>query len=160
MTYGRLEEWHQATTISNYPELTTLCKALIVISSLTYQHAESRVGITAIGGVTALVKIMNTFPDCQDLQEDACSALRYLTRCSIAKARAIESGRIEALLATISSHLASVFLCQQAFGALLNIASDSKDNTWLLISLGVVVRPKPSGWMTSAFKHRCEVWPT
>jgi hypothetical protein len=132
---GRIE-YVRVTEISSYPEVVTLGKTLNVICNLTREHVQSRVGITALGGVEALVKIMQTLPKCQALQEGACYALHNLTCCSIGKAKAIKSGGIEVLLDAVTTHLDSVCLCQQAFWALLSIASDSKENTRLLIILG------------------------
>jgi hypothetical protein len=128
--------WYRVTKISDYPELTTLYKTLNAMSNLTIRHPESRVGITANGGVETLVKIMKTFPKCHRLQEQACRALRNLTRCSIGKTKAIESGGIEVVLAAVRNHLDSATLCRKACRALSSIVSDSKENTWLLISLG------------------------
>jgi hypothetical protein len=136
MAIGRIPAWCRVTKISAYPELTTLHKTLNVIINLIIRHAESRVSITAIGGVEALAKMLKTFPKCQRLQKEACCALCNLTCCSIGKTKIIESGGIEVVLAAVRNNLYSAFLCQQACWVLLNIASVSKDNTWLLISLG------------------------
>jgi hypothetical protein len=92
--------------------------------------------MTAIGGVEAVVKILKTFPKCKTLQERACDALRNLAYCSIGKAKAIESGGMEVLLAAVTTHLGCAIICQKACWALFNMAFDSKENTWLLISLG------------------------
>jgi hypothetical protein len=59
-----------------------------------------------------------------------------LTCCSIGKAEVIESDGIVVLVAVITNHLDSAFLCLQACWALLSIASDSKEKTQLLIILG------------------------
>jgi hypothetical protein len=126
----------QVTALHELPELTTLHKTLSVITRLNFRHHESNVGIAAIGGVEVVVKVMKTFPKCQALQELACCGLRHLTYCSIGKAKCIESCGIEVLLDAITTHLDSEFLCQQACGALLSIASDSKEITCLLIILG------------------------
>jgi hypothetical protein len=128
--------YEQVTDLNKLADLTTLHKTLCVVTRLTFQHAESRIGISAIGGVEAVVKIMKTFPKCQDLQDFACGTLRNLTGSSISKANAIESGGIEALLAAINNHLGSAILCQKACWALCNILHDSKENTRLLIRLG------------------------
>jgi hypothetical protein len=133
---GGISGWRQVTKISANPKLTTLHKTLNVLSNLTCEHVKSRVGITALGGVEALVKIMQTFPNCQEIQERTCDALHNLTCCSIGKAKAIESRGIEVLLYAVSTHLDSLCLCQQACWALLSIASGSKENTRLLIILG------------------------
>jgi hypothetical protein len=60
-------------------KLTTLLKTLYVITNLTFQHKESQVGITAVGGMEAVVKVMKTFPKCQILQRSACGVLANLT---------------------------------------------------------------------------------
>jgi hypothetical protein len=122
--------------LSELAELTTLHKTLNVIIILTFQHDESRVGISAIGGVEQVVKIMQTFPKCQALQERACGALRNLACCSIGKRKVVETGGMEVLLAAVSKHLGSAILCQKGCWALYNIVNGSKENTGLLITLG------------------------
>jgi hypothetical protein len=129
---------NQVTKLNELAELTTLDKTLDVIIRLTFQHYESKVGIAAIGGVEAAVKVMKTFPKCQVLQERACTALTNLSwcSCSIGKAKAIESGGIQVLLAAINNHLNSSLICERACKVLVKIASDSKENTGRLIISG------------------------
>jgi hypothetical protein len=124
--------------LNELAELTTLARTLGVITNLTFQHDESKVGITAVGGVRVVVMVMKTFPKCQMLQEGTSSALRNLTcRNVVGMANAIESGGIEVILAAINNHFSSYEdLCQHACWALVNIVSGSKENTGLLISLG------------------------
>jgi hypothetical protein len=126
----------QVTELNELAELTTLDNTLCIIIRLTFQHAESRVGISAIGGVEAIVKVIKTFPKCQSLQMNACSCLVNLVLCSIGRKKAAASGGIKVVLATINNHLGSVVICQRACLALANIASGSKEHTGLLISLG------------------------
>jgi hypothetical protein len=126
----------EVTEVNEFDELWTLNKTLEVINGLTYEHDESLVGITAIGGVEVAVKIMNTFPKCADLQLRACVAVINLATCNIGKARIIESGGIEALLATVTNHLNSENMCGNTCWALSNIVDGSKENAGLLISLG------------------------
>jgi hypothetical protein len=128
----------QVTELNELAELATLHKALCVIIRLTFQHDESRVGISAIGGVEVVVKVMKTFPKCLELQEAACGVLRNLSVCCIDRTNAIESGGIEVLLAAVSNHMGSASVCRHACGALFNIARGSKENTGLLINLGSV----------------------
>jgi hypothetical protein len=83
----------QVIELNELAELTTLHKTLSVIIRLTFLHEESKVGITAIGGVEAVVKVMKTFPRCQTLQEYACRALANLTYKNVTgKKQATESG--------------------------------------------------------------------
>jgi hypothetical protein len=71
------------------------------------------------------------------LQTGACISLVNLTcRNFNGKKKATESGGIEVLLAAVSTHLGSSGLCENACQALFNIASVSKENTGLCISLG------------------------
>jgi hypothetical protein len=126
----------QVTELNELAELTTLYKTLGVIISLTFLHDESIVGIAAIGGVEAVVKVMKTFPKCQMLQKRLCSVLLNLASNNIGKARAIESGGIEALIAAVNNHLSSAIVSQKACSALCNIVRGSKENTGLLITLG------------------------
>ena len=53
--------------LNELAELTTLHKTLSIIINLTFQHDESSVGISSVGGVEALVKVMKTFPECDEL---------------------------------------------------------------------------------------------
>jgi hypothetical protein len=132
----RIPQCDQVTELNEVAELTALHKTFNVITRLTFHHEESRVGITAVGGVEAVVKIMKTFPKCQPLQEHACAILRNLACCSIGKAKAIECGGIEVVLANINNHLGSSILCRSACMALFNMIRSSKENTCLVISLG------------------------
>jgi hypothetical protein len=127
---------NQVSELNELAELTTLHKTLKVITDLTFGSERSEVFIAAIGGVEAVVKVMKTFPKCQPLQEYACRTLLNLAYCSIGKAKAIESGGIEVLLAAVNNHLYSSILCEKACAALCNIVDGSKENTELLISLG------------------------
>jgi hypothetical protein len=133
---ARIPACNQVTELNEVAELKTLHKACTVIIRLTFLHDESRVGISAIGGVEAVVKVMKTFPKCQALQECACGALRNLACCSVGIANAIESGGIQDILAAINNHLVSADVCRRACCTLNNIVSGSKENTELLISLG------------------------
>jgi hypothetical protein len=81
----------QVAELNELTELTTLHKTFTVVFSLTLYHEESRFGIAAIGGEKAFVKVMKTFPKCQELQERLCLALLNLTWCSIGKANRMES---------------------------------------------------------------------
>jgi hypothetical protein len=58
----------QATELNEVAELTTLCKTLIIIISWTSLHDESQDEIKAIGGVEAVVRVLQSFPKCHDLQ--------------------------------------------------------------------------------------------
>jgi hypothetical protein len=134
---ARIPACDQVTKLNEFAELPTLHYTLCVITRLTFQHDASRVGISAIGGVEALVKIMQTFPKCQRLQASACGALRNLTWRNITgKKKAIEAGGIDVLLASVSNHLGSAILCQNACRGLESMASGSKENIERLISLG------------------------
>jgi hypothetical protein len=125
----------QVTELNELVELATLRKTLAVIINLTHQYAESRVGITVIGGVEAVVKLMKTFPKCQALQEGACASLMNLTSGSIGLAKAVESGGIKMLLAAVNNHLGSLYICKRSCWALNTIVNGSKENTELLITL-------------------------
>jgi hypothetical protein len=126
----------QVTELNELAELTTLYKTLGVIINLTFQHVESRVGITAIGGVEAVVEAMKTFPKCQDLQYRGCIVRTNLACCSIGEKKAVESDEMEVLLAAINNHLNSADVCECACKALYFIVLGSKERTGLLISLG------------------------
>jgi hypothetical protein len=70
---------NQVTKVNEFAELKTLHKACNVIITLTFHCNECEFGISTIGGVEAVVKVMKTFPKCQALQERACAALCNLT---------------------------------------------------------------------------------
>ena len=132
----RIPACDQVTQLNELAELTTLKMTLSVITRFTFQHDESKVVFVAIGGVEGAVKVMKNFPKCQALQEGACAVLRNLACCSIGKAKAIESGVIEALIAAVNNHLDSALVSQKACSGLVNIVRGSKKNTGLLITLG------------------------
>jgi hypothetical protein len=129
----------KVTELNELPELVTLHKSLGVITNLMSKHDGSRLGITAIGGAEAVVKVAMTFPKCQALQEAACGALLIFThRNNISgKQKIIESGGIEVLLAAVNNHLNSDNLCKYACTALCNIFErENKENIRLLSNLG------------------------
>jgi hypothetical protein len=126
----------QVTELNELAELTTLFKTLPVIVGLTYCLDKSHVGISSVGGVEAIVKLMKTFPKCQALQLRACCALGNLTCFNLGKKKAVASGGLQVLLAAVNNHLDSAKVCEFACWALSNIVDESKENTKLLISLG------------------------
>jgi hypothetical protein len=127
----------QVTELNEVVELMILRNTLLVITNLTYRHINSRVGITAIDGVVAVVNVMKTFPKCQTLQERACAALLNLICNNVTgKNRAVKSDGIKIVLAAINNHLGSSILCRAACLALFNMILGVKKNMELLISLG------------------------
>ncbi len=82
--------YEQVAELNKLADLSTLDNTLSVIIRLTFQHAESRSSISAIGGVEAVVKTMETFPMSQILQECACASLVNLTCCSISLTNTVE----------------------------------------------------------------------
>jgi hypothetical protein len=80
------------------------------------------------------------------LQEVACDVLCIFIRDNVtAQKKSIETGGMEVLLAAINNHLGCATLCRNACAAMSNIASDSKENTGLLIGMcvtAVVVKVK------------------
>jgi hypothetical protein len=145
----RIPECDQVTELNKLAELKTLSKTLNVINNLAFLHEESIVGITAVGGVEAVVKAMKIFPKCQPLQERACGALRNLACCSIGATKAIRSGGIEILLAAVTNHLDSAKVCERVCWALFNIVHGSKENIGLLITLkcGAAVEKVRMKWL-------------
>jgi hypothetical protein len=134
---ARIPASDQVTEMSDFAELTTLHRALLVITRLTFYHEESIIRITSSGGVEAVVKVMKNFPKCQTLQERACTALRNLIcKNDAGKKKAAESGGIEVLLAATNNHLDSAILCKNACLALLSMIWGNKERTELLLSLG------------------------
>jgi hypothetical protein len=128
--------WNQLTELNELTELTTLHKTLHIMIRLSCHVDESKVGIAAIGGVEAVIKVMKTFPKCKELQEFACILLRNLTCCSIGKKRIVEADGIEYLLAAINNHLNSALVCKHSCTALSNIIEkENKEDIRLLISL-------------------------
>jgi hypothetical protein len=116
----------QVSELNELAELTTLHKTLEAIISLTYQTDSGRVGIATLGGVEAVVKVNRTFPKCQTLQEHACDALRNLACCRIGKAKTVESGGIEVLLAAVTTHLSSRFSAKTHAGLSLTLLAAAR----------------------------------
>jgi hypothetical protein len=132
----KIQACDEVTELNEFAELKTLEKLLCVIISLTSSHDRTKVGITTVGGVEVDVGVMKTFPQCRTLQWCACNTLLHLVNYNIGNKKAIKMGGIEVLLAAVNNHLGSVFVCNNAIRALLNIVTGSKANTELFISLG------------------------
>jgi hypothetical protein len=103
---------------------------------LTYQHYDSKVGITAIGGVEAVVQVMATFPACRQLQLVAADVLGNLTCCDSGEKNAVKADGIKFLLAAASNHLNSDNVIKEAFDTLHRLIVNSKDNTKEFILCG------------------------
>jgi hypothetical protein len=129
---------HDQVTDLSQPELKTLFKALAVITNLTYHHDESQVGITVIGGVDAVVKVMETFPLCRELQRSVCASLCNLTCCSLGKKKALEAGGITVLIAAVTKHTDSSLVCQHACDTLENIIDGNMEHTRVFMNAGGV----------------------
>jgi hypothetical protein len=99
----KIPQSDQVTQLNELPELETINRTLCVIVCLTYHTERGRVDIAFTGGVDTVVKVMKIFSICEILQEGACAALRNLVGFSIGRAKAIESGGIEALIARRSA---------------------------------------------------------
>jgi hypothetical protein len=113
----------------------TIYMTLGLLVSLMYGHDNGKVETISAGGVEEIVKVMQTFPNCQKLQRAACAALYFLTLCSIGKKKAVESGGMEVLLAALDNHLYSADICDNACCTLFNIVDKSKERTRIFISL-------------------------
>lgn len=83
--------WDQVTGLDESAEVTTIHKTLHIMIRSTHHLDESKVGISAIGGVEAVVRIMKTFPKCPALQEYAYYLLHNLACCSVGKNRIVET---------------------------------------------------------------------
>jgi hypothetical protein len=171
-TIDRIPACDRVTKLNVLAELTSLHNTLRVIVCLSFQHAESGIGIPAIGGVEAAVKVMKTFLKCQMLQGNACVTLRNLACSSFGKANTIDSGGIEVLLDAINNRfLGSTILRKSAFWALRNIVKGSKENVGLLITFGAalaIVRTKRPynnefqtdvRWMANLIASEMKAWP-
>jgi hypothetical protein len=124
--------------VTNF-EFTELNAAIYAIVLLTNGHHKSRVEISMVDGVETIVKVMDSFPKCLALQENACAALRNLTYCSIGKKKASEAGQtIDILLAAMKKHLVSFNLCEYAVLALRNFVTDDNISTKFLLRGGGV----------------------
>jgi hypothetical protein len=128
----------KVTELNEHADLVTLHKSLGVITNLMSKNDESRIGMTDIGGVEAVVEVMKTFPKCQMLQERACGVLLNFTYRNISgKQNIIDSGGIEVLLAAVTNHLGSSLICKHVCGALVHvIEKENKEDIRRLIILG------------------------
>jgi hypothetical protein len=126
----------QVTEWNEHDDLTALYKTLGVMSNSAYHVDESRAGISSVGGVEAVLKVMETFPKCQALQGHACAVLGSLVDCSIGRKKAVASGGFQLLLAAVNNHLDSANLCEYACYDLSNMIEENKEQTKLLIKLG------------------------
>jgi hypothetical protein len=137
---------------NNFTELKPLNAAIDVIVLLTHRHHECSVEISSIGGVEAIVRVMEAFPNCLALQEIGCAALRNLTYCHLGQQKALEAVQtIPILLAAMKNHLISPCLCVHAVLALRNVIHrGNNESTKLLLSSG--------GFVTAIEKVR-DQWP-
>jgi hypothetical protein len=126
----------QVTALNELPELTTLHKTLSVITNLTFNHYDSKVGIAAIGGMEAVVKVMRTFPKCQIIQERSLIVVLNLACCRIGEMQVVETGGMEVILAAVSNHSSSAFICEHASLILINLIAGSNENIELFVCLG------------------------
>jgi hypothetical protein len=118
------------TVSHRLPRTEDSSKTLAVIIVLTFWRHESRVvGITAIGGVEAVVKVMKTFPKCEALQKGACFVLGNLANDTnvTGQKNIIESGGIETLLSAANNHLNTADVCESVCWALSRIVRGSKE---------------------------------
>jgi hypothetical protein len=150
-------ECDQVTELSELGDLETLEAVLDVIANLTYQHYDSKVGITAIGGVEAVVQVMATFPACRQLQLAAANVLGNLTCCDSGEKKAVQEDGIKFLLAAVSDHLNSGSIVKEAFDTLHRMIVNSKDNTkeFILCGGSAVVRKVREIWLDR--DHNAEV---
>jgi hypothetical protein len=125
----------QVTELIEAEELNTLHHSLRVISCLAAGHYESKVGISSVGGVKALVEAMKTFPRCVDLQVVASCALGNLTYCDLGTKKAVKAGAMVVLVAAANNHLNIACICEHVCWILSNIIDESKEHTKLLIRL-------------------------
>jgi hypothetical protein len=133
---GAKGECDKVTELSELDGLETLEAVLDVIANLTYQDYDSKVGITAIGGVKAVVKVMSTFPACRQLQLAAADTLGNLTCCDSGEKSAVQADGIKFLLAAVSNHLNSDSVIKKAFDTLHRLIVNSEDNTKEFILCG------------------------
>jgi hypothetical protein len=102
------------TELSELAELQTLFQSLHVITNLTVHHDDSKVGISSVGGVQAILKCMKTLPKCAALQVKACHVLLSLTCCSIGKKKALEAGGVAIILDAVNHHIGCASICEHA----------------------------------------------
>jgi hypothetical protein len=124
------------TKLNELDEMKTLFKTLRVMTDLMLDHDASRIGITAIGGVEAVIKAMKTLPKCHEVVAVGCHVLLNLAFCRIGKKKVAETGGIEVVLAAINNYLDSAYMCDHACTTLCCIVAGSNDNTELFIYLG------------------------
>jgi hypothetical protein len=128
----------QVTNLRELPNLKTLRDALLVIDHLIRTHRESRVGISSVGGVETVVKIMKTFPKCEEMQWVACAALGILTRCNLGTKKAAETDAMEVLVATVNNHLNSADMCGHICLAFYNLIKGNKESMQIFLRSGGV----------------------
>jgi hypothetical protein len=135
---GKILAYARVTKLSALDELRTLDKSLALILYLTRHPNEISNGISSVGGVEAVVKVMKAFPKCLALQASACVVLCNLSHCSIGNRKAVASGSMDVLLAAVKNILNSTEVCHAACLALSRIIATSKENTALFNSSGGV----------------------
>jgi hypothetical protein len=132
-------------------ELEIIDKSLQIIQSLTY-HLGGRT-VASIGGVEAVVKVMETFSSCLEMQNTACCVLNNLLSCSIGEKKASETDAMEILLDTLEGHMEVYTVCTNACFTLHIIVAASKENTDRSIDSGGV---NTVAGVRKEFTKRCE----
>ena len=108
------------------------------MACLTYKHPVSKDIISSIGGVKLVVKVLKTFPKCEDLQSAACNVLCNLTTTFVGVQKASEVDATKVLLTTVKSYPANMVIFCIGCHALTNICESNFEQTKLLIDLGSI----------------------
>jgi hypothetical protein len=121
---ARLFHLDQVTKLSKRPELF---QSLDVITNLTVQHDDSKIGISSVGGVEAILKVMKTLPTCEILLVKASHTLLSLTSCSIGKKKASEAGAVAIVLNVVKHHMRCASICEHTCDAFYRLLKRSKE---------------------------------
>jgi hypothetical protein len=90
------------------------------------------------GCVKVVVKAMQKFPLCAELQSDACAILWSLLQSSEGKKSGLKAGAMKALLIAINNHPSEYYICNDALDTLGTLIEGSLGSTRRLIAMDAV----------------------
>jgi hypothetical protein len=93
----------QVTELTGFTMI--LRNSLRIVADLLFKHVVSQDIISSIGVVELVVKVMKTFPKCEDLQSTACNVLCRFTTNFVVMTKISEAGAFEPYFGCLLGHL-------------------------------------------------------
>jgi hypothetical protein len=132
-------EIDDAETATELKILSTTLKQVCTLICSPCDHEETiRVEFIKCGCVKVVVKAMQKFPLCAELQWDACAILWSLLQSSEGKKSGLKAGAMKALLTAINNHPSEYHICNDALDTLGTLIEGSFGSTRRLMSMDAV----------------------